>query len=75
VKPTLILILLVAGCATRPVSIPAPDCPASIPIPAPLVGTPTAAKVSALEIRVELAREQERARGDCWRSAVMGVKQ
>lgn len=70
----LIAALLLAGCGAVPALVPtqAVDCPASVPVPAPLVGNPTPAKVSALQIRVELAREQERARGDCWRDAVGG---
>lgn len=68
----LIAVLLLAGCATAPpAKPPKPDCPASVPIPAPLVGKPTPAKIGALEIRVELAREAERARGDCWREGAM----
>jgi len=70
------LIVVLTGCAavSKP-SAPVADCPASIPTPAPLVGRPTPAKVGALEIRVELAREAERDRGDCWRAAFEGLRQ
>lgn len=72
----LILLSVLAGCA-YPESTPSPVaiCPASVPIPAPLAGHPTPAKVGALEIRVELAREAERSRGDCWRAAFEGLRQ
>jgi hypothetical protein len=66
------LLTLLAGCtAPQP---PQADCPPTVPVPAPLVGKPSAAKVGALEIRVELARTAERARGDCWRDAFEGMK-
>lgn len=69
----LILTLLV-GCSA-PVSVvhaPSfPECPASIPIPAPLRKHET---VGALEIRVEIAREDERARGDACAAAVDAMR-
>lgn len=73
----LIGLLLLAGCAAPPTVKKVSDvvdCPASIQAPAPLVGHPTPAKVGALEIRVELAREKERDRGDCWKAAYEQVK-
>lgn len=69
-----LLLVPLAACASPKVP-PVAVCPASLPIPAPLVGHPTPAKVGALEIRVELARERERDRGDCWRAAYAGTKQ
>jgi hypothetical protein len=68
-----ILLASLSGCATHkpPVVSVTPDCPASVPVPAPLLGDATAAKVAALQIRVELAREAERDRGDCWRAAAL----
>lgn len=68
----LILFALLSGCASRHTS--PPDCLAAVAVPAPLVGKPTPAKVGELQIRVELAREAERDRGDCWRSAFEGMK-
>jgi hypothetical protein len=64
-RAMVLLLPLLTGCSPHPM----PDCPASVPVPMPLVGRPTPAKVADLEIRVELAREAERARGDCWRDA------
>lgn len=66
-----LLLVPLAACAS-PKSAPVAVCPASLPIPAPLIGHPTPAKVGDLEIRVELARERERDRGDCWRAAFEG---
>lgn len=70
------LLILLAGCSTahKPAQTRSIDCPVSVPVPAPVIGKPTAAKISTLEIRVELAREAERSRGDCWRAAVEGTQ-
>lgn len=60
------LLALLAGCAAQP----RPTCPGSIPVPAPLRPHEN---VGRLEIRVELAREAERARGDAC-AAALGVR-
>lgn len=70
----IILCAILAGCAIETPRPPAPDfpeCPASIPIPAPLRKHET---VGALEIRVEIAREDERARGDACAAAVDAMR-
>lgn len=64
--------LLIAGCSAKPTlkaHTPA-ECRESVPTPEPLVGKPTPAKISALEIRVAEWGEAERERGDCWRDVV-----
>lgn len=55
----LVMALLLAGCSATPPQFPA--CPGSIPVPAALR---KGENVGKLQIRVELAREEERARGD-----------
>ncbi len=69
----LMVVTMLVACSTVP-QRPLANCPASIPTPAPLVGKPTPANVGKLEIRVELARERERDRGDCWRAAYEAAK-
>jgi hypothetical protein len=64
-----LILLLLAGCAVR-VAPPTADCPASVPVPAGVPAHATAKQVSDLEIRVEVARERERARGDRCAAAV-----
>lgn len=65
------MLTVLAGCAVAPPVAPKSvvDCPVSVAVPAPLVGQPTAARISALEIRVALWGEAERKRGDCWMAA------
>ncbi len=55
-------VLLLAGCASRPQFTG--TCPPSVPVPAGIGRHPTAKQVGELEVRVELAREAERQRGD-----------
>lgn len=59
----LVLLLALAGCS-GPVP---PTCPGPVPVPARLHPHES---VGALEIRVELARERERRRGDACAEAV-----
>lgn len=67
-RAILVVALLVSGCASGPAPNPQAIlamCPPAqdtdVPIPAPLTGKPTIDKVSSLQIRVEVAREKERA--------------
>lgn len=64
----LFVALPLAGCATPPIF---PECPPSVAIPAPLPRIRTMAMLDAFEIRVELAREAERRRGDACAAAVV----
>lgn len=65
-RAIILLALLVTGCTT--VSPPQfPPCPPSVAVPAPLH---KGENVGKLEIRVELAREAERSRGDACADAV-----
>lgn len=64
----LLILLLLAGCATPPAF---PNCPDPVPVPAALRKGETVGK---LEIRVELAREAERARGDACAAAVEAMR-
>lgn len=63
----LLAALLVTGCGDQVPSsaLQADRCPQAentdVAIPAPLIGKSSVPKVSALQIRVELAREKERA--------------
>lgn len=59
-----ILIALLAGCSVPPQF---PGCPPPVAVPAPLGRHET---VGQLEIRVELARERERSRGNACADAV-----
>lgn len=59
------LLVILAGCSVAPPQFPA--CPGPVPTPAPLGRHET---VGPLEIRVEIAREKERARGDACAAAV-----
>lgn len=66
-----LVVLVLTGCSIGQ-SVPTfPACPAPIPVPAPTVRKPNAKQIAQLEIRVELAREAERARGDACAEAVM----
>lgn len=71
--------LLLAGCATSTTNCQLPpvslaDCPPSVPIPRGLPSKkPTPVQIADLEIRVELAREAERRRGDACAQAVHSV--
>jgi hypothetical protein len=59
---TLALLALLAGCSVSPPQPPQfPACPGSVPVPAALR---KGESVGKLEIRVEIGREAERARGD-----------
>ena len=72
-RAALALALALAGCAPDAMPPAAPTCPASVAVPA---GLPRVRSVDALgqyAIRLELAREAERSRGDCWRDAAGGV--
>lgn len=72
-KP-LLAALLLAGCATAPVCplppTPTTVCPPAVPVPAGLPRIHTQQQNNALEIRVELAREAERRRGDACAQAL-----
>lgn len=61
----IILLALLAGCSAVPPQFP--PCPPSVSVPAPLR---KGENVGKLEIRVELAREAERSRGDACADAV-----
>ena len=73
----LVAMILLGGCAVQhavPVKVSL-DCMAPVPIPAGLPRVHTRAQVNALEIRVELAREAERKRGDaCYADLVGGTR-
>lgn len=64
----IILLAFLSGCGVKAPSFP--QCPAPVAIPAPAPPHPTHAQENVLEIRVELAREAERARGDACAEAV-----
>lgn len=69
-----LMLALLSGCSAAhvdPPPRPAINCPDAVPVPAPLK---KGEHVGALEIRVELAREAEHDRGDCWRAAAMGAR-
>lgn len=73
-----ILVALLNGCGEAPLPPPPrppSNCPDEIPKPAPLVGKATPLKVYDLQIRTQVAREKERARGDCWRDDALGARQ
>lgn len=63
-----VILLLLAGCTTAPPKFSA--CPPAPLTPAPAPKKATAKMISDLEIRVEIAREAERARGDACAEAV-----
>jgi hypothetical protein len=65
----LLLVLALVGCASEPPSCPTPpvvarDCPGPVAVPAPLPRVHTQDQLAQFAIRLEIAREQERARGD-----------
>lgn len=65
----LVPLLLLVGCsvAPAPIAIPTfPSCPPRVAVPGPLLAHES---LSVLEVRVELAREAERARGDACAAA------
>lgn len=68
-----VLLLLLAGCAAHP-QPPAVDCPGAVGVPAapPRVRTPKV--LASFAIRLELAREAERARGDKCAAAVVTLQ-
>jgi hypothetical protein len=66
----LILLALLAGCS-GPAPVIVPDCPGPVPVPAPLHAHENVGK---LEIRVELAREAEKKRGDACASSVDAMR-
>lgn len=68
----ILLALLTASCATKPPTFP--DCPPSLPVPSPTVRKPSARQIAELEIRVEIAREAERARGDACAETVDSMR-
>lgn len=62
-RVTLLATALLVGCGhPEPLTIAA--CPPEIPVPAPIPRIRTTQMVSALQIREDLAREAERARGN-----------
>lgn len=67
------LVALLAGCSA-PVPPTFPACPTSVRVPASLPRNPTRAQADALEIRVELAREAERERGDACAAAAAAMR-
>lgn len=70
----LLLVALLAGCAVAPKPrAPTTACPPPVPVPAGLSGHHRPAAIAALEIRVELAREAERRRGDDCAAALREV--
>lgn len=70
--PWLLIFFLLAGCATTPLPPPAPTCPDPVRVPAPLR---KGESVGTLEIRVELARLAERARGDACAADAAGLRE
>lgn len=65
-----VVVALLTRCASEPPSCPAPapivarDCPSPVAVPAPLPRVHTQDQLGQFAIRLEIAREQERARGD-----------
>jgi hypothetical protein len=67
IRVMLLSALLLTACATKPAPLVPADlqqCAPSVAIPAPAPRVRTPAQIGQLEIRVELAREAERSRGD-----------
>lgn len=67
---TLILLATLAGCSSPAAPPRFPECPGPVAVPVGAPPNPTPAQVGALEIRVELARERERNRGNACADAV-----
>lgn len=71
-KPLLLIVLIVAGCAAsnpnpKSALITFPDCPDLLPTPSPIGKKET---VTAFEIRIELSREESVKRhAACWLAA------
>lgn len=64
-------LLCLAGCAVAPLPTPpvppaAVKCPGPVAIPAALPHLHTQEQLLQFAIRLEVAREDERARGDCY---------
>ena len=69
---SVIAALFVAGCSAHPPV--SQTCPPPVAVPAGAPHKPTAAQVGALEVRVETAREAERARGDACAAALAAIQ-
>ena len=64
--------LLLGACVAHPAAVQQAtlSCPPPVAVPAPLPHVRTPDMLAAFEVRVELAREAERARGDACAAAV-----
>jgi hypothetical protein len=69
-----VVLVLLSGCSTVSGAPQFPECPAPVPVPAPSARIHTPHEIGKLEIRVELARERERKRGDACAAAVDAMK-
>jgi hypothetical protein len=66
----LALALLLAGCAVEPPTFA--NCPGAVPVPAPLPLISARPVLERFAVRLELAREAERTRGDACAAASAG---
>ena len=64
------LSFVLVACSAHPIPPPTLSCPPSIAVPAPLTKVRTPDMLAAFQVRVELAREAERARGDACAAAL-----